>query len=261
MTNKDFYIVEKEAGAESNDIPLWASTKQNPANLEVAQLDTSTNPQPSIQMIEEVPGAFQILNVLSKSECESLISIAESLGFNKDAAVSLPRHIRHNDSLTWVVDETTDSIIWQRCQSLLANGIEAISGLAPVGINARFRFYKYDKGDFFKPHTDGSWPGSRIIDGKNVHNAYPDRWSQMTFLILLSEDFKGGETQFWVNKHDKTKPARTADDAQLINVRTPAGGVLCFPHGMHPMHCLHSSAQIDEGVKYIIRTDLLFPVN
>ena len=99
------------------------------------------------------------------------------------------------------------------------------------------------------------------MEGKNIHNAYPDRWSQMTFLILLSEDFKGGETQFWVNKHDKALPAKNAQDTKLVNVRTPAGSVLCFPHGMHPLHCLHSSAPIDEGIKYIIRTDLLFPMN
>ena len=74
-----------------------------------------------------------------------------------------------------------------------------------------------------------------------------NRWSQMTFLILLSEDFEGGETQFWVNKDNPTKPAKTAENATLINVRTPAGSVLCFPHGMHPLHCLHSSEKITQG--------------
>ena len=256
MKDNTFYIVEKESGAESNDIPLWASKTQNPANL-----DKLSTLEPTIKVIDEVLGAFQILNVLSKEECESFISIGETLGFNKDAAVSLPRHIRHNDSLTWVVDEATDTIIWERCKHLFSQGIDVIYGQTPLGINARFRFYKYDKGDFFKPHTDGSWPGSRIIEGKNIHNAYPDRWSQMTFLILLSEEFTGGETQFWVNKYDKTLPAKSAQDAELVNVRTPAGSVLCFPHGMHPQHCLHSSAPIDEGIKYIIRTDLLFPTN
>ena len=29
-------------------------------------------------------------------------------------------------------------------------------------------------------------------------------------------------------------------------------------HGHHPLHCLHSSAEITSGTKYIIRTDLLF---
>lgn len=255
MTEQKLYIVEHESGAESDQIPLWASACENPA-----QLAAETKLSPKLKPIEQVPSAFQLLDVLSTSECQALIDLAEQMSFNKDAAVSLPRHIRHNDSLTWVVDETTESMIWNRCKSLMAGGIEAISGLTPIGINARFRFYKYQQGDYFKPHIDGSWPGSRIIDGRNVHNAYPDRWSQMTFLIFLSDDFSGGETQFWVNADDPTKPANRAEKASLVNVRTPAGSVLCFPHGRHPLHCLHSSEVVEQGIKYIIRTDMLFPV-
>ena len=256
MSIESFYVVEKETGAESNNIPLWANTLNNPARL----VD-KPSVKPELKKIEAVPGAFQLLNILTEEECKSLINIAEALSFNKDAAVSLPRHIRHNDSLTWVVDEETHAIIWDRSKHLLAGGIQEISNMVPVGINARFRFYKYKEGDFFKPHIDGSWPGSRIINGKNEHDSYGDRWSQMTFLILLSDDFEGGETQFGVNKNDPTKPANRPENAKLVNVRTPAGSVLCFPHGSHPLHCLHSSETVTKGMKYIIRTDLLFPLN
>ena len=63
MKDNTFYIVEKESGAESNDIPLWASKIQNPAKL-----DEESALKPTIKVIEEVPGAFQILNVLSLSD-------------------------------------------------------------------------------------------------------------------------------------------------------------------------------------------------
>jgi hypothetical protein len=43
-----------------------------------------------------------------------------------------------------------------------------------------------------------------------------------------------------------------------VDVRTPLGGALCFPHGVHPMHCVHGSAPVTSGVKYIIRSDVLF---
>lgn len=251
MNIQDFYIVDRETGAQSNNIPLWANRGANPAGLAQNQGQELNSPV-SLKPIPQVPGAFQLLNVLSKDECRALIDIAESLQFNPDAAVSLPRSVRHNDSLTWVIDQTTEATIWNRCKDVMANGIEAIGGLAPVGINARFRFYKYSQGDFFKPHTDGAWPGSKIIDGKNIFNAYEDRYSQMTFLILLSEDFQGGDTQFFLNKE--------VGDKEQVNIRTPAGGVLCFPHGHHPLHCLHSSETVTQGTKYIIRTDLLFPL-
>ena len=67
-----------------------------------------------------------------------------------------------------------------------------------LGLNNRFRFYRYSKGDYFKPHTDGSWPHSKIINGEFVDDAYGDgRESAMTFLILLSDDYDGGETVFY----------------------------------------------------------------
>jgi hypothetical protein len=43
-----------------------------------------------------------------------------------------------------------------------------------------------------------------------------------------------------------------------IDIRTPTGSILCFPHGMHPLHCVHSSVPITNGTKYIIRSDVLF---
>lgn len=97
-----------------------------------------------------------------------------------------------------------------------------------------------------------------MVDGKLYANSYDDRWSMYTFLLFLTEDYVGGETQFLVNKFDPSKPAHNYEEAVLKGVRTPIGGVLCFPHGEHPLHCLHSSATISSGVKYVIRTDVLF---
>ena len=102
------------------------------------------------------------------------------------------------------------------------------------------------------------WPGSRVLNGKFVQNSFADRWSMYTILFFLTEDFEGGETEFLVNKLDPSRPARTMTEAETISVRTPVGGALCFPHGEHPLHCLHSSAPITMGVKYIIRSDVLF---
>jgi hypothetical protein len=62
--------------------------------------------------LAQVSGAFQLLNVLTKEECEKLISVSEQLGFLADTAVSLPRSVRHNESLTSIVAEQTDGIIW-----------------------------------------------------------------------------------------------------------------------------------------------------
>lgn len=250
----DFFVAALEPGAEHPALPAWGNHHENAANLS----DDFDIKNIERRELLQVPGAFQLLNVLSKEECDRLISISEQLGFLPDAAVSLPRSVRHNDSLTWIVDEQTDDTIWQRIAHLMDDRQAIFDGTKALGLNARFRFYRYSPDDYFKPHSDGSWPGSRIIDGELVANAYPDRYSQMTALILLSEDFQGGATRFMVNADDPTKPAGTGDKVNHVDVRTPAGSILCFPHGMHPLHCVHSSVPITEGVKYIIRTDVLF---
>ena len=79
-----------------------------------------------------------------------------------------------------------------------------------------------------------------------------------TFLIFLSDEYEGGHTQFLVNKDNPERPGKNGDNINQVNVRTPAGSVLCFPHGTHPLHCLHGSEQIISGIKYIIRSDVLF---
>ena len=251
-----FYVAALEPGAEHPALPAWGNGGANPAGLSVENCSM----QVERRELEAMPGAFQLLNVLSKNECNALIAISEKLSFLPDAAVSLPRSVRHNDSLTWIVDEQTDGLIWQRVAHLMDDRQQIFAGSKALGINARFRFYRYGKNDYFKPHSDGAWPGSRIIDNELIANAYPDRFSQMTFLILLSDEFEGGETRFMVNADDALKPAKAGDKVKNVDIRTPAGSVLCFPHGMHPMHCIHSSVPITKGVKYIIRTDVLFDI-
>ncbi|TNF87712.1 MAG: oxidoreductase [Gammaproteobacteria bacterium] len=250
---QDFYIIAREAGAENPEIPTWACRGSNPAAL--AEDHTG---QVERRNIDAVPGAFQLLNVLQADECARLVSLSESCGYLADAAVSLGRDIRHNDSFTWVADDETCALIWRRCAAFVFDHSEFNAGKKALGINARFRFYRYGIGDFFAPHTDGSWPGSRVVDGKLVDNAYHDRWSQLSFLLFVSEDYDGGATQFHVDRDDPSRPARQPHRADIIDVRTPLGGVLCFPHGVHPLHCVHSSAPISRGTKYIIRSDVLF---
>jgi hypothetical protein len=241
--NDNFYIIARQPGAENPAIPTWASRADNPAELDDSPSQTVTR-----RPVAGVPGAFQLLNLLSADECTRCIALTEQLGYLEDAAVSLPRSVRHNDSTTWVADDATIDLLWRRCDGHI-DSTDDFAGKRAVGLNARLRFYRYGKGDYFGAHTDGSWPGSRVVDGVLQDNAYDDRWSQLTWLLFLSDDFSGGATQFHIDRED---PAKT------IDVRTPLGGALCFPHGVHPLHCVHASAPISTGVKYIIRSDVLF---
>lgn len=249
---EEFYVVEREAGAENPSIPTWANRSANPLGLkneyvtEIERID-----------IEDVPGAFQLLNVVDAEECRRAIALTEHLGYIEDAAVSLPRSVRHNHSLTWVVDEQTSKILWNRCREHINDRDDSFFGKKPLGLNRRFRFYRYQRGDYFGPHTDGSWPGSKVKDGQLQHNAFDDRWSQLTFLLFLTDNYLGGSTRFLV-KSDGFSSENTDRNNNTVDVRTGIGGALCFPHGTHPLQCVHESTKILSGTKYIVRSDVLF---
>lgn len=93
----------------------------------------------------------------------------------------------------------------------------------PVGINESFRFYKYERGQEFKKHKDCSF-----IRNKNERSSY-------SLLIYLNDDFEGGETVF--NK---------------ISLVPKIGTAVFFPHTLE-----HSSNKLLDGLKYILRTDIM----
>lgn len=250
MENPEFYVIAHEAGAENPSIPTWACRDPNPAGLDPARAAAVER-----RDIDGVPGAFQLLGLLSDGECERLRELGERCGYSPDAAVSLGRDIRHNDSFSWIADDLSCDILWHRCGPLLYDKHPYNTGKRALGLNARWRFYRYRAGDYFAPHTDGSWPGSRVIDGSLVGDAYGDRWSQMSMLLFLSEDYRGGATRFIVDDA-AAKPAAAAEHG--VDVGTPLGAALCFPHGSHPQHCLHASTPVESGSKYIVRSDVLF---
>jgi hypothetical protein len=247
---EDLYVVAQEPGFGPVPLPTWTDKPDTVNPFEEHASGSVTRVD-----IPEVPGAFQLHNILTDKEADNIVDIAEKLGFHQDSPVSLPHHVRHNENMNWVVSESIDGVIWDRSKGLVS---ETIGNQTAKGLNARFRFYRYGTGDYFKPHTDGAWPGSRVVDGELIADAYEGQYSQFTCLIVLNDGYEGGRTQFLVSKADSSQPAKTDDDVNVVSVRTPKGGVLCFPHGMHPQHCLHAGEQITSGTKYIIRTDILF---
>ena len=242
-------IIAHEMGLESNPLPAWTDDGTAIA------FDSAPEEAVSRLDIPEVPGAFQLLNVLNYNEADEFVEQTERLGFHQDSPVSLPHHVRHNYNLNWIVSEKVDHTIWQRCREFVP---ETVNAQTATGLNARFRFYRYREGDFFKTHTDGAWPGSRVIGGKLINDAYPGCYSQFTCLIFLNDDYQGGRTQFFVSNTDIRQPARSSDHVEQVSVVTPKGAMLCFPHGSHPQHCQHGGELISKGSKYIIRTDILF---
>lgn len=100
-----------------------------------------------------------------------------------------------------------------------------LCGGAAAGINARWRLYRYSPNVVYRPHVDGAWPGSGLdAQGTYQYDHYKDRWSRLTFVLYLNDDFTGGSTTFYTPSNEVGLL-----DAQGVVPRT--GMVLCFPHG------------------------------
>ena len=231
--------------------------------------------------------------VLADDECDAIIDVSEQMGYTEDAPVSLGRNIRRNENCVWIADDAVAASIFERCQSfippeIVLEGARGVVRIGPaVGLNRRWRLYKYGEGDTFTWHTDGGWSGSGLgDDGSLVDDLYDGkRHSWMTFLLYLNEDFDGGETSF--------QNAR----GEVFSVTPKKGAVLCFFHGdgpggdgrsgprrrrggrpleacrsdaaatrpygrsrtgYHPLSPLHQSELITRGVKYVARSDVLY---
>ena len=67
-----FFVAALEPGVENPALPAWGNHQPNPAKLsndfDIAQVKR--------RELAQVPGAFQLFNVLSKAECKRLIDIS-----------------------------------------------------------------------------------------------------------------------------------------------------------------------------------------
>jgi predicted 2-oxoglutarate/Fe(II)-dependent dioxygenase YbiX len=98
--------------------------------------------------------------------------------------------------------------------------------MAPVGANERFRCYRYQPGQYFKPHYDGWFE-------RNPHER-----SRLTLMVYLNDDFTGGGTRFLEFG---------------VEVAPRAGMALVFQHPV-----LHEGCTIERGVKYVLRSDVMY---
>lgn len=175
--------------------------------------------------VEVARGIFTIDNVLNASECEALITHAESQGFeiatiNTRHGPEIDRDFRNNERVI-ADDRALARDLWRRVRDAVP---PFLSGRQARGLNERFRYYRYHPGQKFAWHTDGSF---RRENGEA---------SMLTFMLYLNEGYTGGETVF--------------TGAQ---VRGRTGMVLVFEHAL-----THEGAEVTSGTKYVLRSDVMY---
>ena len=124
---------------------------------------------------------FVLKNFLSEAQCGELISRAESLTFS-EAMISaragqvMDKTVRNNDRILFD-DHALAKSCYERAEPFL---VRRWFSRKLLSFNERWRFYRYEKGQQFRPHYDGRF----------VRNEQEQ--SEFTFLVYLNDDFQGG---------------------------------------------------------------------
>ena len=173
------------------------------------------------------PLAFTVDDVLSRDECTAMVARIEALG-PTDAPITTDRgfvmmpEVRSNQRVMFD-DRELAAELYARLAAALP---ERVCGMRKHGVNERFRCYRYTPGQRFAPHFDGAFRR----DAREQ--------SQLTLMVYLNDGFGGGATRF-------------VDDGCAV---TPfPGRALLFQHMQ-----LHEGAVVTFGVKYVLRTDVMY---
>jgi len=178
-----------------------------------------------MKKIQHSPIIWTIEDFLSEQECQELIHFSELQGYEA-ATLSLKegpkmmKGVRNNYRLIYS-DEKLAEKYWQRLVDFCPAQLEDCS---VVGLNERFRFYKYEDLQRFKRH----------IDGRFQRNEQEE--SRITFMIYLNEDFEGGSTDF-----------------DEVSIKAKTGTALCFIHEQK-----HEGMPVKTGTKYVLRSDVMY---
>jgi len=207
------------------------------------------------EVVNGVPDAFVLHNVLTPEECETYIRISEELGYT-DAPIStgvnraeMMTDVRDNTRVMWEVPQKLIGPIWERVVHLIPaeivfpNKVWRVADDRPL--NERFRFYRYDMEQTFRPHFDG------------CYRRNSEEQSHFTFIIYLNDGFQGGETIFFPGGENSLWVHKKTVEEKKVNPKV--GSALLFRHtGTNsPLH--EGAPHFTKGSrKYVLRTDVMY---
>lgn len=201
---------------------------------------------PSIEEIKNIPGAWIIHDLISRSEAENFISKVE---FNEEIDTTL--RVRADDDYQASIKRISRRFkhdlpqlaeqIFDRLQGVIPKAVtfeKEDSELGPFltgtwdfhSVNERISFLKYGPGGVFSKHRDG-------IFIKNE-----DLRSLMTVLVYLNDSYEGGRTKCYNDEETcECQIEPIVGDAFLMVQRV-----------------LHEGGTVISGFKYAARFDLMF---
>lgn len=169
-------------------------------------------------------------DVLSPDECKRWIERIEDAPripatITQGGAARVERSVRSNTRII-TDDEERALALWPRIKAHVAKQMHEREA---CGLNERFRAYRYGPGQEFAPHYDASFKRNE------------NERSLLSVLLYLNGDFYGGATELI--------------DLDNKRIKGAPGRMLAFQHPI-----LHAGLPVEGGVKYVLRTDVMYRV-
>eukprot|EP01098_Paradermamoeba_levis_P006913 TRINITY_DN2868_c0_g1_i1.p1 TRINITY_DN2868_c0_g1~~TRINITY_DN2868_c0_g1_i1.p1 ORF type:complete len:275 (+),score=68.52 TRINITY_DN2868_c0_g1_i1:67-825(+) len=232
--NPNNQVTEIKVHSQESGFPIYATSLPCPISY-------STTKEPStFESVQGVPGAFTLKNVLDAEECRQFVELTEKMGFGEAPITTgrgmvVRKDIRNNSRVIWQTEDNLWTPMWERIQNLVpAEIVLGKETWVKSGLNERFRFYKYEVGQTFNPHFDGAFPRNE------------NETSLLTIIVYLTDDFEGGHTTFFLGSKNKVK------------VKPIKGAALVFHHGECALSPLHEGSNCFNGIKYVLRSDVMY---
>jgi hypothetical protein len=191
---------------------------------------TPTNPIQPQTRTHNIDGKhlLHIENLFSEDECTNIIRLSETCGYESLAHI-YPEDYRNNTRV--IVEDKHFTDIWYgRLRETIATTFP--NPTAFVGLNSRIRLCKYSPGGKFAAHYDS--PIS--------HDGQTSIYTVMAYLNDVNEE-AGGATRFYSEVAPETPP---------VCISPRRGSVVVFRHDI-----AHDGEELREGMKYIMRTDVM----
>jgi prolyl 4-hydroxylase len=221
-----------------------ATFRAEPHRLDLGVVDAER--EAVVRREEVAPGCYLLHAMLSPKECRRLVESAEVIGFTHAGLAVGDDTYRVNlaarNNLRVVVDDVTlSAALWGRVRPHVDAQHE---GAAVRGLNWRFRVYRYEVGQRFSPHYD-------------VRTRLPVGETRFSLVIYLNDGFEGGCARFFEEKDKASRRGqgrgRKFDNRERFALRPPVGSAVVFDHLL-----LHEGAEVTAGVKYAVRSDLIY---
>ncbi|KAH7099086.1 hypothetical protein BKA62DRAFT_325392 [Auriculariales sp. MPI-PUGE-AT-0066] len=200
------------------------------------------------------PGLALVPNILNARDCAQIISLFS----NPTVPVLQPPCPPGKDEAArtnwrWSgTDPAFANLLWRRFTSD-SDGESILRQLdGPVGTTARamnqnIRVYRYEKGQSFGKHYDDSV----FVGGLR------SEWTLLIYLTGVEDGVQGGETIFYPEARVLSKRDAAGKTATTVVPIAPVRGTALLHR--HGRECaLHEGAEVLKGIKWVLRSDVLF---